>query len=698
MKSWIYFLLIFFTFYGFSQNEEINLEEFAERLFQVQDENISYEDLYESLLLYYTDKLNLNEITYEELSSLYILNPKQLKYFFQYREKIKVFYAVNELQTIPTFDLNTVRLLMPFVTTNEEYQNNNSFLGQIFDDNNNYFLLRYSSRLEQQLGYTDALPVTLNYIKDDESNIVDTVESYPARYLGDNNKIYGRFRSSKRKDFSLGFTFEKDNGEMFTFNSKQTGFDFYSYHLLLEEKLGVDKLMLGDFQLQAGQGLLYGAGFNVGKGSETIFSTKRNTIGIRPYTSVLEDGFFRGIGITKSLGNIKLTSFYSNIKKDGNILSDTISASFNEYVSSIQATGFHRTETEIENKDNIKEKSLGALLQYKPNRKILLGISGLNSKYSVPLVKTPNNYNQFEFRGNHNYIYSIFAQYIWENIFFFGEGAQSKSGGIGAVAGFMGSLSKTVDFSFLIRNFDKNFHSFYGNAFSENSRNINEKGIYWGLSISPKLGHKVNLYYDLFAFPSLKYGVEAPSSGKEWLIRYTYNPNKLINLNVQIRQQTRQVSVANENLNVLTNQIRYNYLLNVDYKLESNLSLKTKIQSSHQSEAGTLSKGFVILQDLIFDFWKLKFNTRLALFETDNFDNAQYVYENDVLYSFSIPPYNGKGIRNYVMVRFDPNKKTSLWIRYGRYSFKDRESIGSSLDTSFGRISSEIKIMVRFKL
>ena len=62
--KWFLTIIMTFTFLSslIAQNDEIDLEQFAERLFQVQDENIAYEDIYESLLLYYTNKLNLNKI------------------------------------------------------------------------------------------------------------------------------------------------------------------------------------------------------------------------------------------------------------------------------------------------------------------------------------------------------------------------------------------------------------------------------------------------------------------------------------------------------------------------------------------------------------------------------------------------------------------------------------------------------------
>ena len=701
MKRWLTITLV--CLYGIvsAQNEEINLEEFAERLFQVQDEDVSYEDIYESLLLYYSNKLNLNNVEPEELASLYILSPAQLSGFFSYRDQFGNFLSINELQAVPEIDLETIRLLLPFVTVTESFTDARPLLKRILTEDNNYFLLRFSRRLEEQLGYTEALPLDTTFIRDENENVIDTVTTPPTRYQGSPYKVYGRFRTSHRNDFSLGFTFEKDNGERFAFSDGKNGFDFYSYHLLLQNKMGFKKIMLGDFQMQVGQGVVFGAGFNAGKGAETVNTTKRNSLGIRPYTSVLESGFFRGVGLTRKQGNFNITLFYSNLKQDGNIQTDTTFSDFDEFVNSIQNTGFHRTPQELATKNQIDEQSIGAVIQYSPHRRFTIGISGLNSQYSKPLQRRPNNYNQFEFKGDHNYITSIYSHYTWQNFTFFGEAARSKSGGIGAVGGLVASLSHTVDMAMVLRNYDRNFHSFYGNAFSESSRNINEKGTYWGIAIKPNRRHKLNAYYDRFRFPWLRFRTEAPSVGQEWLVRYSYFPTRQITLYAQARQQNRQVTVPADNLNILADQIKRNYIFNVDYGLRPWLNLKTKVQSSTQDENGVFTKGFAIIQDVNFDVWKLKFNTRMALFETDDFDNAQYVYESDVLYAFSIPAYNGSGIRTYAMVRYDPIKNVSIWIRYAQTRFPGAfgvvNLIGSSLDTSIGETASELKAMLRVK-
>jgi len=87
---------------------------------------------------------------------------------------------------------------------------------------------------------------------------------------------------------------EKDAGEQFSFEPKKRkwGADFTSFHFLLKSKSRFETIAIGDYQMQFGQGLIMGAGFNPGKGSETITTIRRSNTGVLPYSSVLESVFF----------------------------------------------------------------------------------------------------------------------------------------------------------------------------------------------------------------------------------------------------------------------------------------------------------------------------------------------------------------------------------------------------------------------
>lgn len=660
--------------------DEIDLESFVERLFQFQDEDIEYDDLYESLLQLYTNPINLNRASRADLEGLYLFSPLQVNDLITHIEQNGKLISIYELQTIHSIDLLTIRNILPFVSV-QEIEDGRPLWEKIQTERNKYFILRNTRTIERAFGYDEGL------------------------FDGDGNQLYGRFRVAHKGDYSFGFTFEKDAGEGLNFNNGRNGFDYYSGHAMLENRGGFDKIILGDFQSQFGQGLVFGAGFSPGKGSETVQTTRRSTTGLKPYTSALESGFFRGIGLSKTFDKLQVDLLYSTLRQDANILSDTTYSDFDEFVNSVQITGLHRTQSELSSRNTITEQSLGAAIRYQLTKRFTAGVTSLYSSFSQPLQRRPNNYNQFEFVGENNFIGSAFFDGYWQNFTFFGEVARSTSGGIGAVAGLQASLTSIVDFSLVHRNFARDFHSFYGNAFGESSRIINEVGTYWGLKIKPNKKHEIALYYDKFRFPWLRFRTEAPSDGFEYLGRYTFRPTRNITMFTQFRQENKERTIQPEgsNLNQLQATRKRNALIDATFKVNRSFSVKSRVQFSDFELAGTITRGFAILQDVNYSFWKIKLSGRIALIDTDDFENRQYFYERNVLYAFSNRSISGLGTRRYLLVQFKPNRKLSFWARYAQTRFQDAETIisgeiGGGLNLIEGNTRSELTLQMMIKL
>ena len=664
--------LMAFPFILFAQaNNEIDMDRFIENHFQIQDEDLNYEDLYETLFQYYTQPIDLNRASTEDLLSLQLLTLSQIEALLKHIQNHGKLISIYELQSIPLFTKDVIESILPFITVNE-IEDNRSLWERIKTEKNNYLLLRYGRTFEHQKGF-----------KRNEGN----------RYLGGPGFLYGRYRLSRNGDFSLGLTFEKDAGEPFVLKDSIHLFDFYSYHAAVENKGIIKSLIIGDFRAQFGQGLVMGSGFGFGKGAETVFSTRRNSIGIRPYTSAVEAGFFRGSGLTIKVDRFSSTLIYSRLNQDARLINDSTYSDYEEYASSIQSTGFHRTPSELSSKNQLTEQVFGSILQYN-SRKFYLGTTLLINQFSTPILKKPNTYNQFEFKGNQNIVGSIYSSYLWQNLNFFGEFARSKSGGSGIYGGVIASLTPEIDLSITWRRYDKNFHSFYGNPFGENSRGINENGIYWGVKIRPIKKWEIAAYYDHFHFPWLKFGVNAPSSGYEYLGKVTFKASRNKQFYIQFREESKgkTINIDDSNLEQMEDATKKNVILNADYEL-GNLDLKTRIQGSFYQLGNQQSSGIAFIHDLGYTVWKLKIDVRLALFDTD-YENRQYAYEKDVLYAFSIPAYQGIGIRTYSVLKYKVNNTMSFWLKYAKTQV-NASTIGSGLSQIDGPRRTDLKAMLK---
>jgi hypothetical protein len=672
--------------------DEIDMEAYIEQLFAIQEEDINYEDLYESLLQMQLNPISLNLAGPEELQSLFVLTPLQVTAFLNYRKTLGPFISLYELQAIPHWDLETIQRVLPFVTLSQTARTHGQPLIQrMLSERDAYLILRHRRVWQTRRGYLPA----------------DTLASgrLSTRFQGDPNDLYARFRVQHAKDFSLGFTLDKDPGEVFAWDPKTNryGFNFISYHATVYEKGPWKTLSLGDYQLQFGQGLVFGAGFSVGKGAETITTVRRSTVGIRPYTSVLEFGFFRGAAATYQKGGWEFTGMYSNAPRDARVQENLDTLDRQEsYISSLLRSGLHRTSSEIAAKSQAREQNIGGNIQYhSPDKNLQWGANFLFTEFSQPFIPLPRIYNTFEFSGRDNLVYSTYFSYNFLNYFFFGEGARSKSGGQGAVLGMMSSLHPKVDLSLLWRQFDRDFHTFYGNAFSEGTRPINETGIYLGLQYKPSRKFNWSVYHDQFRFPWMRFRVYRPSSGTEWLSRVSYTPSRATLLFLQFRNESKDRNLPSveqsEHSHLVARGRRRNFVLSLEHRLNNTWQIKSRVQASDFQFGNQSTKGYALVQDLNAEMGRVRLGGRIALFDTEDFENRQYIYERNVLWAFSLPNYHGQGMRYYFLGQWKISPQLTFWGRWARTAFTDRKTIGSGLQQIEGPYLSETTMQLRYQ-
>jgi hypothetical protein len=664
----------------FAQDRETNFNRIADELISSENEHdeSNNEVRYENLTLLLSNPVDLNKIPEEGLRQFYFLSESQIQQFIKYRAEQGEFLSVYELQAIPGFDQNAISILSPLVKVIEKQdQLNTSLLKRMVSSGNSYLITRWEKTLEQKEGFSDSL--------DSES-----------RYQGSDQKILTRFRSAIPFDYSTGFTLEKDAGEQLVWNPRKRKFggDYSSAHVQLINKGRLKNLILGDYQAQFAQGLVLGGAFGLGKGAETITTIRRTNLGFTPHTSAGEAGFYRGAAASYQLQkHLTVSGFLSKSIRDASLTpteSDTL-------ISAFQYSGMHRNEREKLNERTASEIVYGSVLHFR-KKTFDAGIIFQGIEFQHSIEKTDNVYNQFLFQGKVNYNGSVFYNYTVNNFCLFGEAAKSFNGGNAMLMGVLGSLTPALDVSMLYRNYSRSYYSFYANPFSENTQPQNEVGFYWGFKYRWSRRWTLAAYLDLFRFPWLGFRRYAPTNGNEWLTRLTFQPSRKMTLFIQARQENKMRNVSQETIQYMLNRgLKSNYWASFNYA-EGVLRLRTRIQYSTYHFDHSLSDGIVLLQGLGFEFGKFQVTAHYALFQTDDFDNRQYVYENDVYLVFSLPSYDGNGVRSMLMAEYKLSKKLTVYARFARSYYADKEEIGTGLELIKGNTKNDVKFqaLLRF--
>lgn len=668
----------------------LDIQELMERLFPVQEEDLDYEALYELLLELYQNPLDINRVTADELQATYLLTQTQIQTLIDHRNTWGEFLSVYELQTLPNWDSTILVTILPFLSLETTKNSSKPFFERLRSEENNFLVFRHRQTLELRQGF----------------NKNDSTINPRSRYLGDPNDLFLRFRIQHAKDFSLGFILEKDAGEVLTWDPKTSryGFNFASFHLT---RYGLGKwktISLGDFQASFGQGLVLGAGFSLGKGAETVPTVRRSSLGILPYTASIETGFFRGIGLTRQMGSWQSSLLISSIGKDGRVQESSDSLDLTEQrLTSLSQTGLHRSLTELSTKNQVRETHLGSNLQYSAMAgRWSAGLNFLHSQFSIPWIRNATSYNAFDFSGQSNQVGSIYANLYWKNFAFFGESARSSSQGQGTVLGLVSSLSRTVDFSLLWRSYDRHFHSFYATAFAEGTRPSNERGVYLGFQHTPSATLKLNAYVDFFSFPWLKFRVATPSNGQEWLLRLSYQPQKNRKVLVQFKQERKMRNLSEEGEFTPTQQVGTILKSQAQGSLELDISTELTSRSRILWNQVTINhkktQGWMLIQECSYSKGNWKLTSRMALFDTETFDNRLYAYEQNAVGTFAIPAFSGRGSRQYLLAQYRINSRLTAYFRIAQTHYTDRESISSGMQEISGPKQTDTVLLLRYAL
>jgi len=655
------------------------------------EENLDYSDLFETLSYYYTHPLNINKATAEELKSLRIFTPLQVQSIIDYREKYGNFYSLYELYYVDGLDRETAELAMPFLTVYSKKKEEKPLnLKSVLRYGRNQMFLRTQRVLETRKGYLPASDSLL--------------EANPnARYLGSPYKLYYRYKFYYRNNVFAGITAEKDEGEEFFKGTQKQGFDYYSAHLFLQNLGKLKKLAIGDYNAEFGQGLVLWTGFSFGK-SPFVNNTMKTGTGLKKYSSVNENMFLRGAGITYDFGSVDVTAFASYKRIDANVVtSDTVDNEFEvTEVSSLQNTGYHRTYAELADKNVLPLTVMGGNITYRAPKHLKLGVTAVNYQFGADVSKKDVLYNTYEFRGRNLTNIGADYQYSMHSIYFFGEVAHSSNNGLAQIHGVNFAMASNMNVSLVYRNFGVDYQSIYTSPFAEGSKPANEKGVYLGLQLFPVKYWEVSMYYDMYKFPWYRFRIsQVNTTGQDFLINLIYHPARDLKMYWRYKQETKMedlTSSANDlKLTVPKTIQRLRY--HISYNVSPNWGLRNRIEVSRYTKDTVLQNGILMYQDIIYRFNKipLKVIGRLAIFDTDGYQARIYAYENDVLYAFSIPGYYYKGKRYYLLLKYSASRSLDFWFRISQWYYTNKNKLSSGLNEINGHTKTEVKFQVRYK-
>ncbi len=643
-------------------------------------EEFDFNNLYEDLIFAYQKKIDLNNASAEDLGLLIFLAPEDIDAIIKYRKDQGAFMSIYELQAVPDLAVEKISSMRHFLKV-ESKENAASSTYRVKDlaDGKSQFYLKWKFDLEQQRGF-----------REDNGD--------PPNFAGDRHHVYIRYQHTSSK-VRYGGIIEKDPGENFTNSFSETGLDYLSLHYQIKNATPwLSQLNLGDYSVTYGQGLIANNSFALGKSSFTT-SINRGANRIRSYNSVSENLAFRGVALQIAPSNSAWSGnvFASYTPRDVNLItSDSLQVT--EF-SSIQSSGLHRTQSEQLDQDGTYEFTTGGSITVRPLDKLKISGQIINYNYDLDFTRSTSPSQLFRWTGSQltNASIDYSAQVAGWNIF--GEIARSSAGGWAHVHGAVKSIDPRLDLAISYRDYSPEYQSIYSNSFGESANTNNERGIYFGLEFRASRNWTLRAYYDQWRHPWLRFRVDAPSTGREYLARIDFNVKRKRNYYVQYRYEQKD-----QNTSVVTpidfpvsrdiHRLRFHF----GHQLSRGIQLRTRVEGSLFMKDGESERGILIYQDFISRPIEspLSISARVAYFNVTDFDARIFTYENDLLFEFFTPAWNGEGIRYYLNARYRLSNSLMAEARWEQTRFLDRDVVGSGNTEILSSNRSRIKAQIRW--
>lgn len=618
--------------------------------------------------------ININSADADALLNIPAINLKIAQFIVRHRQQVKPFESVEELSLVSGLGKVTLEKIRPYVTVGSGLE-----LGKKLYTNYRYWTAndkieifsRYQQTLQQQEGYKRP--------------------PQEGGYIGNPLKYYQRLRY-RSDHLSANITQEKDPGEPF---GGSAGFDFFSGHFALHDNGKLQNLIIGDYGLSFGQGLVLWDGGAFGKGREVISAVNRNERRASPYSSAQETDFYRGVAATYG-GKLQLTGFYSYRKRSASVING-------DTTRFPQSDGLHRTENERSRFNNTRQELYGGHIRAELPFGFI-GATGYKTVFNKFIDGGDAIYDRHDFSGTSTSSLGVDYKFLLASSLMFGEAARSENGGYGIIMGVESPVGRDTELTLAYRNYAKDFQSILGDGFGEVSgQPKNEEGIYLGLRHSISSSITLSGYFDQFRFPGPRFGTNQSTQGYDWLGLLEVELNKNLQFYVQARSEIEddEFEVPDEfgrTLRKLEEARRSTLRAQFEYWVNNKVRLRTRGEVVQSQQAGEDPEfGYLMYQDLRFiASKKWKFDARITVFETDSFDTRVYQFENDLLYVLSNEVLFGQGQRLYILLNYELVSYLEIWAKFGITIFEDELTIGSGLNQIQGNTRSDVGFQLRF--
>lgn len=606
--------------------------------------------------------------------------------------KERRFSIIDDLTSVPGIGPATTEMFRPWVSTGSQRRGHRGWTNGF--------------GTEQYFRYQQSFPTAVGYHGTDDR---------PAQFAGSPARLYHR-QAVTTAGISANLTQVKLPGEPY---HPPYGFDFTSAHLAYHGGGMFRRIVIGDYSARFGQGLVLWSNASFGKGGPAHTAPFKRSQGITPYRSSGQIRFFRGAAAEVSV------PLPRQFRQSGSELTLSIMRSSRNR-SAVEVDGdtirppsgnpYHRTESELARRNNVRENVLGANLSWM-HPKWKLGFTRVSYRLDRPVMPHPNSSPfpgaEHQASGVDGWLriglIRIYGEFAWiTNRSLSAEPYHADTDKTAVSAGIMASFPEGAEWILAVREFGTGYWSEYGNGFGEGAGvPTNQSGWYFGYRLRPSVRLHLTGFLDRFRFPVATRGNIWPGHGWEanLQIQYRQRPELQHQLGFRYKERAAELEVLDD-FHRRTRIPGTSARLTGRYQVNWQVHRKLFLRSRSEAVLTVLSDGIASQKPshgIAFSTsvrWqpsrRLRIDWGWTLFDTDDFSARLYQYEYDLTQVMTSRMLHGLGRTSYAVIRFRPFHWLQAELKYSRIRYHDRPVVGSGHDQTAGPVRSELGIQIRF--
>ncbi len=526
--------------------------------------------------------------------------------------------------------------------------------------------------------------------------------------------LFARLAARPASHIGFYLALEKDPGEPIAWNPTEHmyAFDHISSAIEIARVAFLKNIILGDYLVSWGQGLLFSNPYGPRKGANPTSTPIRKRSRIRPSVSRAEGYALRGASFELPVSKrISAQGFYSNRLVDASLGSSGASseapATSNDLVLSVSASGLHRSETEKQRRLALRETVYGAFVEWAAER-YEGGLGAYKSAFSHSFFPGNQLWDRFDFAGRYLAGASIYGSAAFDQTFLFGEWARSFPGHSAYLVGLLMNPNRQLRLLLLWRRYEPAYHTMHGQAFGErSSAPRNETGFYFGMEFQATPAWSWSLFVDAYQFDWPTAPMARPGNGQEVFTRVVFAPRPWIETYLQYRFEVKEASYIHapsfiQLLKTTAPRERHALRCQLDYEFSSHFMSRSRIElksaSGRTKQYGIKQYGIALYQQIVFTLRqdvRMYFGT--IAFDAQGNDVTLYIYEPDLTYRFSVRPHGGRGFRNFVLLKWYLTKNLRIEAKYGATRYGEVVHRGSGSDAYSGDRIREVHAQIHWQ-